>query len=80
MEKDDEEQSKRTKGKGEVFTPTWIIKKKIDLIEEELSKLDLEDYISLRCLEITCGEAPYMTSRYDTVTGEYLDIEERVGF
>lgn len=80
VEKDDEEQSKRTRGKGEVFTPTWIIKKKIDLIEEELSKLDLEDYIDQRWLEITCGEAPYMTSRYDTVTGEYLDIEERVGF
>ena len=80
VEKDDEEQIKRTKGKGEVFTPTWIIKKKIDLMEEELSKLDLEDYIGQRWLEITCGEAPYMTSRYDTVTGEYLDTEERVGF
>lgn len=80
VEKDDEEQSKRTRGKGEVFTPTWIIKKKIDLIEEELSKLDLEDYIGNRWLEITCGEAPYITSRYDTVTGEYLDIENRVGF
>lgn len=80
VEKDEEEQSNRTRGKGEVFTPTWIIKKKIDFIEEELSKLDLEDYIGQRWLEITCGEAPYMTSRYDTVTGEYLDIEERVGF
>lgn len=80
VEKDNEEQTERTRGKGEVFTPTWIIKKKVDLIEEELSKLDLEDYICQRWLEITCGEAPYMTSRYDTVTGEYLDIDERVGF
>lgn len=80
VEKNEEEQSKRTRGKGEVFTPTWIIKKKIDLIEEELSKLDLEDYVHQRWLEITCGEAPYMTSRYDTVTGQYLDINERVGF
>ena len=80
VEKDDDEQSKRTRGKGEVFTPTWIIKKKIDLIEEGLSKLDLDDYIGQRWLEITCGEAPYMTSRYDTVTGEYLDIKNRVGF
>ena len=80
VEKDEEEQSNRTRGKGEVFTPTWIIKKKIDFIEEELSKLDLEDYIGQRWMEITCGEGPYMTSRYDTVTGEYLDIEERVGF
>ena len=28
VEKDDEEQSKRTRGKGEVFTPTWIIKRR----------------------------------------------------
>lgn len=80
VEKDDEEQNKRTRGKGEVFTPTWIIKEKINLIEDELSKLDLEDYIDKRWLEITCGEAPYMTSRYDTVTGKYLEIENRVGF
>lgn len=40
-EKDDEEQSERTKGKGEVFTPTWIIKKKRDLIEEEISNIEL---------------------------------------
>ena len=80
VEKDDEEQNKRTRGKGEVFTPTWIIKKKIDLVEKELSQLKLEDYIGQRWLEITCGEAPYMTSRYDTVTGEYLHIGERVGF
>lgn len=80
VEKDEEEQSNRTRGKGEVFTPTWIIKKKIDFIEEEISKLELEDYIGQRWMEITCGEGPYMTSRYDTVTGEYLDIEERVGF
>lgn len=80
LEKDDEEQSKRTRGKGEVFTPTWIIKKKVDLIEKELYQLDLEDYVGQRWLEITCGEGPYIVSRYDTVTGEYLDIEKRVGF
>jgi hypothetical protein len=30
-------------------------------------------------LEITCGEAPYITSRYDTTTGEYIPIENRIG-
>ena len=28
-----------------------------------------EDYIKIRCLEITCGEAPFLASRYDTSTG-----------
>ena len=30
-------------------------------------------------LEITCGEAPFICSRYDTVTGEALPIRERIG-
>ena len=38
-----------------------------------------QDYVKANRLEITCGEAPYLTSRYDTVTGEYIDIKERIG-
>ncbi len=30
-------------------------------------------------LEITCGEAPYLSSRYDTVTGETIDVPNRIG-
>ena len=30
-------------------------------------------------LEITCGEAPYLVSRYDTVTGEHIAISDRIG-
>jgi hypothetical protein len=30
-------------------------------------------------MEITCGEAPYITSRYDTTTGEFIPIENRIG-
>ena len=30
-------------------------------------------------LEITCGEAPYLVSRYDTVTGEPIPVERRIG-
>lgn len=37
------------------------------------------DYVNARRLEITCGEAPYLTSRYDTVTGEYIPVENRIG-
>ena len=38
-----------------------------------------EDYIRDTRLEITCGEAPYLVSRYDTVTGETIDISKRIG-
>ena len=39
-----------------------------------------QDYIKLRWMEITCGEAPFMTSRYDTTTGRKIKLEDRIGF
>ena len=36
-------------------------------------------YVRDTRLEMTCGEAPYITSRYDTTTGEYIPIENRIG-
>ena len=38
-----------------------------------------KDYVRDTRLEITCGEAPYLASRYDTVTGEFIPIERRIG-
>ena len=79
-EKSKYEQKDRTKIRAEVFTPTWLVEKQNGYVEAELEALDLEDYIQLRWLEITCGEAPYMVTRYDTVTGEEIPLSERVGF
>lgn len=36
-------------------------------------------YVDSRRLEITCGEAPYIASRYDTTTGEIIPIVDRIG-
>ena len=36
-------------------------------------------YIKEKRLEITCGEAPYIVSRYDSVSGEYIEPYNRVG-
>jgi hypothetical protein len=38
-----------------------------------------KDYVLDTRLEITCGEAPYITSRYDTTTGEYIPVKSRIG-
>ena len=38
-----------------------------------------QDYVMSTRLEITCGEAPYLTIRYDTVTGEYIEPQDRIG-
>lgn len=37
------------------------------------------DYVKSLRLEISCGEAPYLVSRYDTVTGEVISPMERIG-
>lgn len=37
-------------------------------------------YVEAPQLEITCGEAPFVCSRYDAVTGERIPVAERVGF
>jgi len=36
-------------------------------------------YVRDTRMEMTCGEAPYLTSRYDTTTGEFIPIEKRIG-
>lgn len=36
-------------------------------------------YVDARRMEIACGEAPYLVSRYDTVTGEEIKLEARIG-
>lgn len=79
-EKSKYEQKDRTKVRAEVFTPTWLVKEQADTVDQDFQDLDLEAYLQIKWLEITCGEAPYMVSRYDAVTGQAFSLEERVGF
>lgn len=37
------------------------------------------DYVKAPRMEVTCGEAPYLTSRYDTTTGEFIPTLQRIG-
>lgn len=54
---------------------SWITNyKKIDFKD-----LDWKVYVKSTRLEISCGEAPYLVSRYDTVTGKSIKIEDRIG-
>lgn len=75
-----EMQKERTKSKAEVFTPTWIVEKQNNLVEKNFLDDDLETYVRRTWLEITAGEAPYMTTRYDMETGEIISLDKRVGF
>lgn len=40
---------------------------------------DWKRYVDSRRLEITCGKAPYLVSRYDVETGEMIPIAKRIG-
>lgn len=105
--KEQEHQSKRTKSRAEVFTPSWLCNQMNNDIDATwFSRRDvfnIEDnqawhtsqgpiifsqkrgygwhaYVESPRLEITCGEAPFVCSRYDTVTGEILPVDKRIGF
>lgn len=39
-----------------------------------------QEYVKAPRLEISCGEAPYLTCRYDTVSGLYIQPPDRIGF
>lgn len=78
-----EEQSERTKKHAEVFTPLFICKKMNDVADEswteEILSKRWKKYVDARRLEITCGEGPFLVSRYDAATGEVIPVEERSG-
>ena len=38
-----------------------------------------KDYVSSTRMEITCGEAPYLVSRFDATTGDIIPLQNRIG-
>jgi len=38
-----------------------------------------QNYVDSRRLEITCGEAPYLVSRYDSTRGKMIPLDRRIG-
>lgn len=101
------QQDERTKGKAEVFTPSWICNKMNNYCDEQWfdrknvfnienedntwttinkkiefnsdNDIEWQKYVDSRRIEITCGEAPYIVSRYDATTGKELEINDRIG-
>lgn len=71
-----EHQKSRTKKNAEVFTPSWVCQQMIEMCEPPE---DWQEFVQSTWLEITCGEAPFCVSRYDTTTGETIPLYERIG-
>ena len=53
----------------------WIPTSHVDF-----GDIDWKSYITSTRLEVSCGEAPYLTSRYDPVDGTEIPVPYRVGF
>lgn len=68
--KSKEEQTDRVKDMAEVFTPSRVVKMMVNYVDIDIDTC---------CMELTCGEAPFLVSRYDATTGEPIAIGERVG-
>lgn len=68
----------RTKENAEVFTPYDLVEEMNDSIHKDFQGTR-EEFIKQKEMEITCGEAPYLTTRYDATTGEEISIEKRTG-
>jgi hypothetical protein len=72
-------------GKEDVFNKEIVLKNGTKSWKTTKEKVSFQkgktwkDYICDTRLEITCGEAPYLVSRYDTTTGEFISIENRIG-
>ena len=67
-QKSDDEKSARSE--AEIFTPPETVKFMVDAAEA---------LIDSRWLEVACGEAPFVTTRYDAESGEDIPAAERVG-
>lgn len=65
---------------GKINEKKWKARKgKIKFSTDIESGKTWQDYVKLTRLEITCGEAPYLASRYDTVSGKAIKLKDRIG-
>ncbi|MGL4607423.1 MAG: restriction endonuclease subunit M [Eubacteriaceae bacterium] len=69
-------------GRKDVFNKTlnksWVSTTDKIIFMDDLKKT-WKTYVDANRLEIACGEAPYLVSRYDTVTGNTIPINDRIG-
>ncbi len=72
-------------GRKDVFNTEYIDDNGVHRWRSNSDKIEFpdgktwRDYVRDTRLEITCGEAPYLVSRYDTTTGDAIPIADRVG-
>jgi len=69
-------------GRKNVFNKEIPEKKNWETVEKKIvfpKDKTWIDYVMDKRMEISCGEAPYITSRYDATTGEFIEVNNRIG-
>lgn len=83
--KDRDDQIALTRAHAEVFTPFWVVRKMVDWADEAWYKAHephpslWQRYVRSPRLEITCGEAPFLVTRYDAADGTRIPVYRRHG-
>lgn len=69
-------------GRKNIFnTPrgtSWVAKTK-PIVFPNKKGCTWQKYVDAKRMEISCGEAPYLVSRYDTTTGKIIALPSRIG-
>lgn len=69
-------------GRTEVFNTSdgtsWKVRKEPIAFPDRKS-CTWRKYVDANRMEISCGEAPYLVSRYDASTGKMIPLQERIG-
>ncbi|PKK98669.1 MAG: restriction endonuclease subunit M [Tenericutes bacterium HGW-Tenericutes-2] len=66
-------------GKKNVFNISQNLTWKTNYNKIEFTNKSWIDYVKDKRIEVTCGEAPYVVSRYDTVSGTPIEVIDRIG-
>lgn len=69
-------------GQKEIFNTEaerdWVVNEHPVSMPDNANR-NWRQYVTSARLEITCGEAPFICSRYDTVSGFQIQVPERIG-
>ena len=71
------EKNFRTRSLAEVCSPSHLVKYMVDALDNE--NLYWQIRVEARWLEPACGEAPFITNRYDAESGEEIPPQRRAG-
>ena len=77
-----EEQAYRTRISAKVFIPAEVIEYMSENTDKELKNngfTNWQDFVGASVIEITCGMAPFLVTRENPFSGEYIEVNNRIG-